>query len=237
MSQILILCEGYDDRAFLKCWLLRLGAADLWQEAERRLPLLKKILRDQGVAWNPGDFSVRSQGGSVLTIRPVDGKDNLWMGAQAALDNRLVERLILTCDSDEPAGHPEPTAQRRRQLQRLQTALPCDLVVWHCGDPSGLPGVPEQQTLERLICASIAAGQPETWKQAVEEFLRREPVFGPNHKNFAHAYWAKFFAHDFDDLYSAVWSQDCFPEIGQQLENRLRRNGDWDRIAALVEAS
>lgn len=159
------------------------------------------------------------------------------MHAEAALHDEFVSRVFLVCDSDRPEHDPEPAQGRVQRLSQLPSAIPVDLVVWHCGDQPNLPGVPSEQTLERLICSAIAEAQPETWKLAVEEFLRREPVHGPNHKNYAHAYWAKFFAHDFDDLYQAVWSQNRFPGVAAQLEARLRQNGDWDRIASLVGGS
>ncbi len=235
MSQTLILCEGYDDRAFLKCWLLRLGATDLWLEAGSKQNRLNEILRAAGAKAAPGDYCLRSRTGQILTIRPSKGEGDLWSDAETALKDDVVSRLVINCDSDRPASDPDPAGGRMQRLELLRGDIEIDLVVWRCGDGPGLPGVPDQQTLERLICASIAAAQPEQWRVAVESFLRMDPVLGPNHKNYAHAYWAKFFAHDFDDLYSAVWSRDRFPEIAQQLEERLRRNGDWDRIAALVE--
>lgn len=237
MSQILVLCEGYDDRAFWKCWLLRLGATDLWLEAGGKRNRLKKILQDGAAKSVDGDFCVRSRSGEVIVIRPVHGIDELWSAAEATLHDATSSRLILSCDSDRPAEHSTPASHRLQQLERLRGSTVVDLVVWHCDDPPGLPGVPEQQTLERLICAAIAAGQPATWNRAVEAFLRHEPVLGPNHKNYAHAYWAKFFAHDFDDLYTAVWSEERFPEIARQLEIRLRRNAAWDLVAAVAGAS
>lgn len=235
MSQIQILCEGYDDRAFLKCWLLHLGAVDLWAQAGFKRKRLKELLSDNGTKANDGDFCVRGQSGIDLVIRPCLGVGELWAHAETALHDEIVSRILLVCDSDRPAHDPEPAQGRVQRLSQLPSAIPVDLVVWHCGDQPNLPGVPSEQTLERLICSAIAEAQPETWKLAVEEFLRREPVFGPNHKNYAHAYWAKFFAHDFDDLYQAVWSQDRFPGVAAQLEARLRQNGDWDRIASLVD--
>lgn len=238
MNQVLILCEGYDDRAFWRCWLLSLGAVDLFVEAAFDRTKLDENLRRSGVKSSDGDFCLRAGNGDILLIRPSKGVDKLWGKARVALKDGLVNRLILNCDSDQPSDR-EPLERRKLQLEQLRAELRADiaidLVVWHCGDPPGLPGVPEQQTLERLICAAIAAAQPEQWKQAVESFLRLDPVFGPTHKNFAHAYWAKFFAHDFDDLYQAVWSRERYPEIAAGLEQRLRSNGDWDRVAALIE--
>ncbi len=234
MSQNLILCEGYDDRAFWKGWLLSLGALDLLQEAGFDRTRLRNTLLGANIRSNDGDFCLRSPGGTYFVVRPCLGQTSIWTKAQVALNDRLVDRVILNCDSDRPASDPEPIQHRLQRLRQLNSEIPIDLVVWHCDDPPGLPGVPEQQTLERLICAAIASAQPETWKQAVEEFLRHEPVLGPNHKNYAHAYWAKFFAHDFDDIYQAVWSRERFAEVAAQLEARLRRNGDWERIAELV---
>jgi hypothetical protein len=238
VSQVLILCEGYDDRAFWKCWLASLGAVDLFTEAGSDRTRLEVYLRDSGVAASDGDYCMRSGSNDFFVVRPCKSQKQLWKTARIALKNEQVTSLVINCDSDLPDTDPEPMQRRLQQFEQLRseslgTSIALDLVVWHCDDPPGLPGIPSQQTLERLICAAVAAAMPKEWAAAVEDFLHREPVFGPTHKNFLQAYRAKFFAHDFDDINQAVWSRVRFPEIAQQLEERLRRNGDWERVAAL----
>lgn len=252
MSQIRILCEGRDDQAFWGGWLRYLGAGDLWREAKQDETRLPGILNRAGITSAPDRdsryFRAHGPESKIIVVQQCREQRELWRNAEVVIKEARIEHLVINCDSDLDATDPQPAAPRLQRLREtfdvagdppfLLGAIGVNLVVWHCEDRPSLPGVPDKQTLERLVCAAIAAAKPTEWKNAVDEFLRREPVLpegqGPTHKNYSRSYFAKFFAHEFIDVFDAAWKDK---DIALQLEARLRQNGNWDRITSLVGGS
>jgi hypothetical protein len=104
-------------------------------------------------------------------------------------------------------------------------------VVW--SEPDAISSeLPSKQTLERLVCAAIAAAYPER-AVAVKGWLARKAVSGqPEHKAHAWTHMAGWFAKNgCDDFYRAVWRDD---KIRPELETRLRASGAWAIAEALA---
>lgn len=235
--QAVILCEGFDDRAFLAEWLVTLGC----QEA-RQDPWKKAV--------TTGQYGFTSPGGRFIRVHPCNGKALLAEVAGHYIDlhgARPVSRLMLCFDADCEAPAFAPRAMVLQSVAARRSASPTadagavtvdgvDIVsiVWECDDPVELAGVPSKQSLERLVAASIVAAEPARGA-SVMGWLRAAPEqAGPEHKAHAYAYLAKWFATSgCEDFYRAVWRD---PAIRTQLEARLGRAGSLQRLQALLDA-
>lgn len=245
MSWLLILCEGYDDRNFWSSWLARLGCSSILTAAGEARYGFKKVAKD---------YWFTSPHGELVVVRPCMSIEFIWTETEREIRRQEPpKRIIVNVDSDKPADE-DATSGRIERLWQLVQGLGCkqdkrdlpyrvgdtqiDLVVWHSQDLSGTAGVPDKQTLERLVCAaiveaSISSEHPQGWATSVLTFLQQEPRGGDKHKNYAHAYRAKYLVHEMEELFQAVWSEH-FPGIAAQLEKRLRATGAWRVAEALL---
>ena len=92
---------------------------------------------------------------------------------------------------------------------------------------------PDKQTLERLVCTSICEAYPDR-TPAVRAWLdsRPDPPEGLDHKAHAWSHMAGWFAENgCDDFFKALWRDD---RVRVVLERRLRAEGAWDLVTALV---
>lgn len=247
MSESVILCEGFHDRAFWKGWLLHLQCTDPGAPGPgrtRRNPIFDP--------WNTqvtgGQFAYHSRTGRFIRVRPCGGKDNVPEAAKLRLMERTskqLSQLVINVDADVSAGTTGTgrTGLRRHDvLQLVKTFDPSAfsnadgnidldggastvaLIRWEVNDPTA-PGIPDQQTLERLVSAALAAAMPPRAK-AVQDWLDARPTPPPpNSKEHAWSYMAGWYAeHGCEDFYSNLWRD---PAIVRELESRLRASGAW----------
>ena len=180
MSESVIFCEGYHDRAFWAGWLLRLGCTDPGEQPGKahRMP----VSDPWGTEVRGGHFAFRAPGGGFLKIVPCHGKPNVRSAARVRLKGRAdrkLNRLVISVDSDAPApvgkqpasaltmqsletllrefGEPQITAEGDFAIDGGATLA--SLVAWQAADDP-IPGLPDQQTLERVVCAAIVAAHP-----------------------------------------------------------------------------
>jgi hypothetical protein len=235
--QAVILCEGFDDRAFLAEWLVTLGC----QQA-RRDPW--------GSSVTNGQYGFTAPGGRFVRVHPCDGKGRLAEIAGTYIDRhpaRSVSRLMLCFDPDCEAPAVAPRGAVLQSVAAKRSAsLPSDAGVatidgvevvsmaWECDDPADVAGVPSKQCLERLVAAAIVATEPARGA-SVAGWLQAPPVTaGPEHKAHAYAYLAKWFARSgFEDFYRAVWRDLA---IRSELEARLRRSGSLKLVHEMMDA-
>ncbi len=159
---------------------------------------------------------------------------------------------MLNVDADAPVDRAE-TATGIRQQDVLALAHECDpqakadsngdieldggtthvsLVRWDADDEAGA-GLPNKQTLERLVCAAIVAAYPER-AGAVQTWLEARPSPAePDVKEYAWSYMAGWYAeHGCESFYSNLWAD---PKIATQLQTRLETAGAWRIAEALAE--
>jgi hypothetical protein len=251
MSESVILCEGYHDRAFWDGWLTFLGCkSDGFKPGTPGYPL-----RDPwGHRVTGGQFAYHSKSRKFIRVRPCQGKNNVLREALIRLTlrttNRLL-RLVINVDVDTSAAGttPGPTSLRQQdvlyQVQQIdpQAFMNADgnievdngativaLIRWEVNDPPA-PGLPDQQTLERLASAALVAAYPPRAK-AVQDWLNGRPNPPlPDPKEYAWSYMAGWYAdHGCDDFYANLWRD---PTVVRELESRLRLSGAW-RIAESV---
>lgn len=247
MSESVILCEGYHDRAFWAGWLLHLGCTD------PGLPPAGKTTRAQVLdPWNTpvtgGQFAYHSTSGRFVRVRPCHGKGNVLPAARVRLGQRTSKpllRLVVTVDPDVSAAGTTPAAAGLRLHDVLQFVRTFDpaatlnaegeieadggatrvaLVRWETNDPPS-PGLPDQQTLERMVSAALAAAYPPR-ATAVQHWLDARPgPPPPDPKEHAWSYMAGWYAgHGCEDFYSDLWRD---AGVARELESRLRASGAW----------
>lgn len=255
MSQSVILCEGYHDRAFWAGWLPHLGCTDPGKPppgSTRRID----VIDPAGKRVSRGEFGFRSRSDRFIRIVPCHGKTNIRPAALLRLHRREVspplERLVFNVDADVPVDGAE-TATGIRQQDVLALARECDqqakidangdieldggttrvsLVRWGADDEAG-DGLPNKQTLERLVCAAIVAAYPDR-AGAVQTWLKARPSPPKaNVKEYAWSYMAGWYAeHGCQSFYSNLWTDAA---IAAELQSRLEAAGAWRVGEALAE--
>ena len=251
MSESIILCEGVHDRAFWDGWLTFLRcdgggykpgtpgfpASDPWGDKVRG-----------------GQFAYRSKSSSFIRVRPCNGKHNVLREARIRLTQRTTKplvRLVINVDVDTSAAGVTPGSTGLRQQDVLHQVQQIDsgaslnaegnivvdggativaLLRWETKEPPAR-GLPDQQTLERIVCAALTAAYPHQAK-AVQDWLDARPNPPPaDPKEHAWSYMAGWYAeHGCEDFYANLWRD---ANIVRELESRLRSSGAW-QIAETV---
>lgn len=240
-QQHVVLCEGFDDRSFWAGWLQYLGCTD---PSDRGKVAVKDAWGRQVAG---GRFLFRTPAGSRVIVHPFQGRTNARQAAFEYLRGQVYrpDRLIVNLDSDAANGSGDSARDVVRGIVRDHGGDVSDdgngvfevdgvqvcWVIWECDDPK-TPGVPLQQTLERLITASLQAAYPDRGP-VVDDWLAAEPrAERTNHKNYGYSYLAKWYAeHGADDFFRAVWRDDS---VAAQLYERLEKTGAWPAVANLV---
>lgn len=249
MSESYLLCEGYQDRAFWAGLLLHLGCSD---PGSRPGGKRATFADPWGLAVRGGEYAYYSRSGHFIRVVPAMGKDQIAPLTKNRLKQRTqktIRRLVINVDSDHNAdGTPslaspltrgtletlvrsfDPTAvvNADGDLEMDSAATKVSLVPWESPDPVS-PGIPNQHTMERLICAAIMSAYPprgpavQTWLDSRPE----APVAGP--KEYAWSYLAGWHADtgSYDGFCTRLWKD---PQIVAQLEPRLKACGAW-RVA------
>jgi hypothetical protein len=255
MSESVILCEGFHDRAFWDRWLTSLGCkSDGFKPGTRGFPALDPW----GDPVRHGQFAYRSKSGKgFVRVRSCNGKSNVLKEARNRLTQRTTKRLlrlVINVDVDTSAAGmaPGPTGLRQQdvlhQVQQIDPpaymnadgeievdggATKVSLVRWKVNDPPSR-GLPDQQTLERLACAALAAAYPAR-ATSVQKWLdgRAIPIPpGANPKEHTWSYMAGWYAeHGCEAFYSNLWND---PQVVAELGARLRLSGAWQIAANLA---
>ncbi len=222
--QHVILCEGYDDRAFWAGWLLHLGCRDpAGSTTAGRRPA---VYDAWGEKVTGGRFLFEAPSGSKILVEPFHGASLVRRTAEIYIlgqTTKPVDRMIINLDSDVGS---ETTAKDAHAVVRgiieshsgkLDKGPPSSYdisgvqvcpVIWECPDDNA-PGIPGQQTLERLVSAAICSAYPGRG-----------------------SYFAKWYAeHGHDDFYRALWRDEV---VATELKVRLRTSGAWQHVESMV---
>jgi hypothetical protein len=195
MSESVILCEGFHDRAFWDGWLNALGCnSDGFKPGTPGFPALNPWKAQVG----RGQFAYHSKSGGFIRVYPCRGKSNVLREARIRLAQRSTKqllRLVINVDVDTSAASVAPGNLGLRQqdvlyqVQQIDSsacvnasgeievdsgATKVSLVRWEVSDPPA-PGIPDQQTLERLASAALAAVYPAR-AASVQTWLNTRPM-------------------------------------------------------------
>lgn len=253
MSESVVLCEGYYDRAFWAGWLLHLHCTDL--SLKPGLPGRVQVLDPWNRPVRKGQYAYHSASSRFVRIFPCMGKSNVMQEAETRLAARQMEplvRLIVTVDPDVHVSSSggAPTGLRSQDVEYFLRskvdpaavknadgefeidggATKVALIRWEANDTG--PGLPDLQTLERVACAGLVATYPAR-AQAVQDWLDKRPqppVGSP--KEHAWSFMAGWYAeHGCEDFYANLWRDAA---VRKELESRLRASGAWQIAAALA---
>ncbi len=251
MSESLVLCEGFHDRAFWAGWLASLGCSD---EGFRPGTPGYPAADPWGARVLGGKYAYRTPTGAFIRVAPCGGRANILPEARTRLRQRATKaviRLIINIDPDVTVAEDAPPAGLRTRdvlalAQEFDAAAALtvegdiaiddgatllSLIRWEADDPHA-EGIPAQQTLERLACTAIVAAYPDR-AHPVHAWLGSRPAAaqaGP--KEHAWSYMAGWYAdHGCDDFYAHLWRD---PRIAPELRTRLERSGAWRIAEALA---
>lgn len=207
--EIIVLCEGYQDRAFIAGLAEQMGWPWPRRNAASQVDardLDGRLVRGSGKFYFLQETAEFRRG---LLLQPCAAEMTGGQVAQqveGALLSHLRDiasgtmvarrRCMFWCvDADTRAGEPveaRAKSERSRLLNLIQRegiyaslapdgriwldgttacALP---LVWHTDDRSGMKGVPDKQTLERLVCAAMAAAYQDRAAH-VQDWLDNRP--------------------------------------------------------------
>ena len=226
-----ILCEGFQDRAFWKGLLTNLDCGE-----SRKDPLGRTV--------TGGRYGYRSPAGRYVEVVPADSRQKLIKllrgevrdagqppilgdvifnfdpdtadaaaveGVAVSQADNLAGLLAADAPDGAPIDRPAPTSLRLPGTDTTIFVLP-----WRCDPPDGdgaaaaadRPGVPGKQTLERLACAAVTEIYEERG-EAVADWLADSRVTPPakhTHKAAAMALMAGWHPdRGSEGFFEAVW--------------------------------
>lgn len=247
MSESVVLCEGYHDRAFWAGWLEHLGCPKPKPDAIVRDPNKKRVAK--------GQFGYYFDSDRFIRIVPCHGDSaKILPQVRRRLNGRYIEpiaRLVICIDPDTSPDSGAATGLRVEDLlpkvrefdpkarENSDNDIELDggktvvsLVRWETGEDE-TDGVPAQQCLERLVCAAIVAAYPERGA-AVHEWLASRPdPSNSDPKAHAWSYMAGWKARlGCEAFYSTLWDD---PHLVEELTSRLKSLDAWRIAAALLE--
>lgn len=252
-TETVILCEGFHDRAFWAGWLLSRECRNLSIRPGREGRIEVRDPFGQPVV--KGAYGYETPAGHFVRVRPCHGKDNILEAARTRLKQRVKERLtrlVVNVDDDSDiAGSPaQKTGPQTADIMTLACGFDphavedangdilldggttqISLIRWGTDD-APTPGVPDKQTLERLVCASIVAAYPErgenvqTWLDTRHE----PPEFSI--KEYSWSLMAGWRADGgCDDFLRSLWDDDA---IAAELKTRLEVSGAWRIVEDII---
>ena len=254
MSESVIYCEGYHDRAFWMGWLGHLGCVDPGAPHPGRTGRIP-IYDPWNTLVSGGQYAYHSRSGQFIRVVPCHGKPKILPLVRIRLGQRsskAVLRLVINIDSDLNAsgGRVGASGLQRQDVEQMvrtfdpSAAVNADgeieldggitkvsLVRWEVSDPPA-QGLPDQQTLERLASAALAAAYPPR-AASVQHWLDARPMPpGADPKEHAWSYMAGWYAeHGCEAFYSNLWND---PQVVAELSARLQSSGAWQIAAALA---
>lgn len=223
MSQSIVLCEGYHDRAFLKGLATQLGCT-------------LSRLRPGGQRLEGGRFGYTTPRGRFVEVVPCDGVDKMAAQAEQSWKLHQAEQLVALvwcCDEDTAGGAPcHVTADRVRQFVRTHPDAPVIGAPWWCSD-APTAGLPDRNTLERVVCAAWT--EAYSYRSApVAAFLDAEPkgVASPKAPFLSHV--AKWYPEKGPEAtLSQIWND---PALRHPLIRRLQESGAWAALCGAFGA-
>lgn len=247
--QSIILCEGFHDRAFWQGWLL----AQNFKDPGVRPGSARAPVQDPwGRTVARGQFAFIAPSGHFVRVVPCGGRPKMLPEARLCLKQRAINPLVclvLNVDTDEDVEGPTSGAQFLGDLFKFarsedetaalagpgaitmdQGKTTISSVRWTVDDPA-TRGTPNQQTLERLVCCSLASAFPQR-ADSVQSWLDSRPDAPPaGVKEYAWSYMAGWNAeHGCEQFFAGLWR---IPEVAQELEKRLRASGAWEIVETL----
>lgn len=247
-SESVIFCEGFYDRAFWAGWLLRLGCRDA--RNQRASGQHDPAVDPWGRPVRGGVFAYLTPSGRFVRVQPCGNTGSVSGAVTRRLKDLVLhpaEFLIDNRDDDADAAVGAESVMRARSIAegharsfqgRLLdphvaeiSSCKVAVILWSAPDPSSSV-LPEQQTLERLVCAAIAEAWPERAARVADWLGRVKTGVRSGPKAFAWAHMAGYYPDAAcDEFYQALWREEA---IAAALERRLAATGAAEFVRALA---
>ena len=213
------------------------------------------MLDVRNVRVGQGQFYFRTPSGNGVRVVPCHGVKNIPESLERFLRQRNTSpfaKLVINVDADDNADKTANSASSLKPIAienlvraadaNLQTTAEgtyaidkgtaeIALIRWTAQD-ANISGIPNQQTLERLVCAAICTAYPQRG-QHIQNFLNERhepPKIGV--KEFAWTHMAGWYAeHGCDDFYRCLWDD---ARVAAELKARLQSSGAWQIAEALT---
>ena len=235
-----IVCEGFHDRAMWQAMLSELNCKrhDLPGQQASRFGFLS--LGNHFIEVIPR-VRVESKAGSTTRVVTLEGKNNIPRLCSTVLGDSPA-RIIACYDTDELVPGPEDAdgvlqsvhsyfvargdsctdlTDRRFRVKDQTEVIAVD---WSTSDREGHPGVPNTQTLERVICLALANAYPERAKH-VQNWLDSRPqkpaATDSSAKEFPFSYLAGWYskATSYEAFIKHIWLDgEVKPQLIQILD-------------------
>lgn len=234
-SDVVVLCEGFDDRSFWRGLLLRAGMR------EQRSPRQPRYQRKDVYSFETAQRQIAyvvpcgARGAAVMTIAESELADR----RQKPLGH-LVINVDVDLASIQDIQRSVESLVRRHDASAAATgtsfsmdggATNVHLAPWFSGsnEASNAPG---QQTLERLICIAIERVFP-TRASAVASWLGSRPdPLGKEHKAHAWSHYAGWYtSRGTGNFYEAMWEDE---RVGAALQALLSESGIWQLAQSIA---
>lgn len=188
---------------------------------------------------------------AFLRIVPAHGRPNIWASARpylAGRETRRLRSLVLCRDTD----HRDPSAPSAAhdwvtRLREFDTSaqvssdgaavllfddeLPVYVIDWFTPGEV-IPGAPQSQVLERLICTAMVRAYPER-AEPVEAWLRSRPSPPPTDaKDHAWSYMAGWYSNQGCDAFCRLVWHDA--KIADSLQDLLTKSGHWSTLCRIA---
>ncbi|MGE0431238.1 MAG: hypothetical protein AB7K09_13035 [Planctomycetota bacterium] len=242
-NETLILCEGFHDRAFWSGFFAHRACTRPSGDAlDKPGPV-----REQPRFMGGGTFGFRTPAGAIVRVMPCGGDSRVEPTARIQLEKRKSDttpfsRLVLCVDADVPAGHEVATLDHVGQLVKQHDpaavatgigfaleggALQVAILQWQSDCAPATRGVPEQQTLERVVCSALAVVWPDR-ADAVQTWLDSRPGGVDSVKAASWSFMAGWFPdHGSEAFLKNIWG---VPAVANELERQLALLPAWGLI-------
>ena len=250
MTLSTILCEGQHDQAFWEGWLDRFAAQSLSPKDREEF---QDSVKATGYASTNREHALRTSNGDFIGVRPVGSDSKILPTLRSLLRDRPkyeVNQIVVNLDPDTLSGDGKTglrVADVLREVRKLNASareeasniLAFDgsarifLVRWEVVGETPA-GVPEKQTLERLVCAAIQRAYPERAEDVAKWLVARRSADSTKPKAFVWSFMAGWHADSgCTDFFKDVWRD---AKIAAALEQILRQNGTWRVVESLTNA-
>lgn len=249
-----IYCEGYHDRDFIAGWLESRGWRDPGKRAGGSRRAVKNPITGSTVAG--GRFGFMSATDTVFAeIVHCRGDSRVFSDVEQRLrelPTKPLDHLILVTDLDtdcNAAGEPNLTAFRASVLslcRKIDASCSWNAdgsivvlgktrlfaICWHCAGPS-MAGVPDKNTLERIVCASLASAYGDRATAVATWLASRPGVSATGPKAFSWSFMAGWWAEEgCTEFFRSIWRDST---VTPHLESRLNACGASNAIESLEQ--
>jgi hypothetical protein len=244
-----IICEGPHDQAFWEGWLDRFSIRPL---PPKEREIFQESVNATGYASTNREHALQTGNGNFVGVRPVGSESKILPTLRSILRDRPkyeVSQIVINLDPDTISGDGQTglrVTDVLREVRKIDSsateednsigafdgAVRIFLVRWEVAGETPL-GVPEKQTLERLVCSATQKAYPERAEDVAKWLSERRNASATKPKAFVWSFMAGWHADSgCTDFFKDIWRD---PKIAEELKVILQENGTWRVAESLAQ--